>query len=104
LSAGEADRAWNFGPREQDVRTVQWIVERLATLWEGALAWEIDERANPPEAGHLALDSSDAERVLGWRPALELEAALGLVVDWHRAHQGGEDMRRVSLEQVAALT
>jgi CDP-glucose 4,6-dehydratase len=103
LSAGEADRAWNFGPREQDVRPVQWIVERLATLWDGALSWEIDERANPPEAGHLALDSSDAERLLGWRPALDLEAALGRVVDWHRAQQGGQDMRRVTLEQVAGL-
>jgi CDP-glucose 4,6-dehydratase len=103
LCAGEADRAWNFGPREQDVRTVRWIVERLATHWEGALSWEIDERPNPPEAGHLALDSGDAENLLGWRPALDLQEALGLVVRWHRAQQGGEDMRRVSIEQLSRL-
>jgi CDP-glucose 4,6-dehydratase len=103
LWAGEADRAWNFGPREQDVRTVEWIVERLAALWDGALGWRIDERPNPPEAGHLALDSGDAERLLGWRPALDLQDALGLVVEWHRAQQGGEDMRRVSLQQIARL-
>jgi CDP-glucose 4,6-dehydratase len=103
LAEGRAARAWNFGPREQDVRTVSWIVERLAALWSGALGWEVDEGPNPPEAGHLALDSSDAENVLGWSPASDLEHALELVVDWHRAQQGGEDMRRVSLAQIAGL-
>ena len=101
LSEGRAARAWNFGPREHDVRTVSWVVERLAELWNGALSWEVDERANPPEAGHLALDSSDAERLLGWGPPSDLEHALELVVDWHRAQQGGSDMRRVSLGQIA---
>ncbi len=33
-----------------------------AALWGGAFAWELDESANPPEAGHLALDSGAAER------------------------------------------
>ena len=48
---------------------VSWIVERLGELWGGALSWELDERPNPPEAGHLALDSSAAERLLGLAPA-----------------------------------
>jgi CDP-glucose 4,6-dehydratase len=101
LWRGEAARAWNFGPREEDARTVSWIVQRLGTLWDGALSWETDSASNPPEAGHLALDSSDAERRLGWRPAWDLEHALELVVEWHRSQQRGEDMRRVSLEQIA---
>jgi CDP-glucose 4,6-dehydratase len=97
---GEAARAWNFGPREDDVRTVSWIVEQLGSLWSGALRWEIDESANPPEAGHLALDSSDAERILGWHPVWDLEDALELIVEWHRAQQAGADMRAVSLDQI----
>jgi CDP-glucose 4,6-dehydratase len=101
LWRGEAARAWNFGPPEQDARPVHWIVERLGALWDGALSWEIDSGPNPVEAGHLALDSGDAERRLGWHPALNLEQALELVVDWHLAQQRGEDMRRVSLEQIA---
>jgi CDP-glucose 4,6-dehydratase len=104
LSTGpnpQAARAWNFGPRPDDARPVRWIVERLAQLWGGELRWELDERANPPEASHLALDSGAAERLLGWRPASRLEDALELVVEWHRAHRRGEDMRRVSLAQIA---
>lgn len=97
----QAARAWNFGPSAQDARAASWIVERLAQLWDGELAWQLDAAVNPPEAGHLALDSSAAERLLGWHPACGLEQALELVVAWHRAHRSGEDMRRVSLSQIA---
>jgi CDP-glucose 4,6-dehydratase len=99
----QAARAWNFGPPAGDARPVSWIIERLAELWNGELQWQPDERANPPEAGHLALDSSAAERLLGWHPAWQLQDALELVVEWHRAHRAGQDMRRVSLSQIARL-
>ncbi len=99
-----AARAWNFGPRAEDVRPVSWIVERLGELWRGALRWELDEAIDPPEAGHLELDSGDAERELGWSAPWDLGAALGLVVDWHRAQMCGEDMRGVSLAQIRRHT
>ncbi len=98
--SGGAAGAWNFGPAFDDARPVSWIVQRLSELWCGELSWRADEAENPPEAGHLALDSSAAERELGWRPACSLEGALELVVEWHRAHRKGDDMRRVSLEQI----
>jgi CDP-glucose 4,6-dehydratase len=101
LWRGEGDRAWNFGPPEAEARPVSWIVEQLGELWGGALRWELDPSSNPPEAGRLRLDSSDAERHLGWRPAWDLEHGLELLVDWHRAQLGGEDMRGVSLAQIA---
>jgi CDP-glucose 4,6-dehydratase len=98
-----AARAWNFGPPAEEARAAGWIVERLGQLWNGELVWRLDHRANPPEAGHLELDSTDAERLLGWRPACRLEDALELVVEWHRAHRRGEDMRQVSLAQIAQV-
>lgn len=96
----EAARAWNFGPPGEDARPVSWIVERLSALWGRALRWELDEGTNPPEAGYLALDSSLAERDLGWRPAWDLEQALERVVEWQRAQLAGQDMRRMSLGQI----
>lgn len=96
-----AARAWNFGPRAADARTVGWIVERLGALWAGALSWELDEGSNPPEAARLELDSSAAEDGLGWRPRWSLEEGLERVVAWHEAHRRGEDMRRASCEQIA---
>ncbi len=96
----EAARAWNFGPRDADARTVRWIVERLQELWGGSFAWELDGGENPPEAGHLALDSREAERRLGWRAEWDLGEALERVVEWHEAQRRGEDMRKVSLAQI----
>jgi CDP-glucose 4,6-dehydratase len=95
-----AARAWNLGPAAADEQPVSSIMERLSELWDGRLEWHVDARVNPPEAGHLALDSSDAERELGWRPACDLERALELIVAWHRAHEDGEEMRQVSLAQI----
>ncbi len=98
-----AARAWNFGPRAADERPVGWVVERLAELWEGALEWVLDEGPNPPETAHLALDSSQAELELGWRAVCDLEEALRLTVAWHRARRAGEDMREVTLAQIASI-
>ena len=98
-----AARAWNFGPPAADAQPVSWIVQRLAQLWDGQLQWQPDDAANPPEASHLALDSSAAEQLLGWRPAWGLGQALQLVVDWHRALQDGRDMRDVSLRQIGLV-
>jgi CDP-glucose 4,6-dehydratase len=95
-----AARAWNLGPAVADEQPVSSIMGRLGELWDGRLEWRLDARANPPEAGHLALDSSDAERELGWRPACDLDKALELTVEWHRAHGDGEEMRQVSLAQI----
>jgi CDP-glucose 4,6-dehydratase len=99
----EVDGAWNFGPSPRDARPVGWVVRRLAEHWDGALRWEFDEAGGiggPPEAGHLALDSSKAEGGLGWRPAWGLDQALDSVVRWHEAHRRGEDVRQTTVSQI----
>jgi CDP-glucose 4,6-dehydratase len=110
----DAAAAWNFGPSPEDARTVGWIVRRLAEQWGGALRWEAggevdgevgrdgkaDADANPPEAAHLALDSSRAERGLGWRSGWDLEQALDSVVQWHEAYRHGEDMQQTTVRQI----
>jgi CDP-glucose 4,6-dehydratase len=104
LCQGEgAARAWNLGPPPQDERSVGEVVRRLVELWQGKLRWQPDAREHPPEAGHLALDSSAAERDLGWRPVCDLDTALSLVVAWHREQRAAGEMRRVSLAQIEQL-
>jgi CDP-glucose 4,6-dehydratase len=95
-----ASEAWNFGPPAGDLKPVSWVVERFAELWQGAFSWERDNRDNPQEASWLALDSTKARNGLGWRPVWDLDSGLRELVDWHRAHLAGQDMRAVSLEQV----
>ena len=99
----ELARAWNFGPRAADEQPVGWVVERLAALWAGELRWQADPGPHPHEAARLALDSAAAERDLGWQPCCDLAQALELVVGWHRAQRRGEDVRELSLGQIAAF-
>jgi CDP-glucose 4,6-dehydratase len=97
-------RGWNFGPPAGDARPVRWIVELMRELWGQGFAWELDPRHSPPEAAHLALDSSAAEKELGWAPAWDLEQALERVVRWHQAHLRGENMRLVTFDQIAEFS
>ena len=92
--------AWNFGPAEDDVRPVSWVVEELAQRWGGGAAWETDAAPQPHEAGTLKLDCSKAQTRLGWRPALPLGAALEWVIEWYRCYAGGGDVRKVTEEQI----
>ena len=94
---------WNFGPADGDAKPVGWIVERIAELWPGELAWSIDEGPHPHEARYLKLDSAKAHERLAWRPLLDLEQALAATVEWYGNHGEGADMQAVTLGQVATL-
>lgn len=92
--------AWNFGPREADTRNVKWIVENLAQRWGKDARWVVDGGAHPHEAHHLKLDIAKAGSRLGWHPCWPLEAALGVIVDWHRGWLAKEDVRDLCLAQI----
>jgi len=94
---------WNFGPPQEEARTVAWIVQHLAALWPGGVRWELDPGPQRRETAYLRLDSSRARARLGWSPALGLEGALQSIVEWYQALRGGADMRAVSLGQVEAF-
>jgi CDP-glucose 4,6-dehydratase len=93
---------WNFGPSPDDARPVRWIADRITELWPEPLTWDVDQGPHPHEAGFLALDSAKARERLGWEPAWDLEEALARIVGWHVAHRDGEDMRALTLAQIAA--
>lgn len=91
---------WNFGPGEDDVRPVRWILERLTALWDGKIQWEHAAGVHPHEAGILRLDSSKARLQLGWQPRWDVERALVAVVQWYRSFLAGGDLRALTLAQL----
>jgi CDP-glucose 4,6-dehydratase len=101
--APELAEGWNFGPADEDARPVGWIVQRLAARWPDDLRWVQDDGPHPHEARYLKLDSSKARARLGWRPGLDLEAALESIVDWYRELRADGDMRAVTLRQIEAF-
>lgn len=93
---------FNFGPHDTDARPVQWIIERLCAQWGDGAAWELDGAPQPHEATYLKLDCSKARARLDWQPRWPLQRTLDEIVAWHQAHARGDDMRSVTLAQIAS--
>ena len=102
LLAGDdgAATAWNFGPSEDDARPVGWIVEQMLDAWGGDIGWDRPNTSQPHEAVLLRLDSSKARGLLGWRPRLDLNQSLTMIVDWYRLVASGADARVMTLAQI----
>ena len=96
-------QAWNFGPNDDDAKNVAWIAERLSAQWGTGASWQPDSGLQPPpphEASYLKLDISKAKNLLKWHPALTLDGALALIVDWSKSQLAGADMRLKTLDQI----
>lgn len=91
---------WNFGPNDEDAKPVGWIVEQMAALWGNDAYWQIDKGEHPHEANYLKLDISKVRSRLDWHPALRLNDALKLIIDWSKQRQAGANMRQLTLAQI----
>lgn len=92
--------AWNFGPGEQSVHSVEKVAVRLAALWGEGAGVEKTAASGLHEAGELQLDSTKARRLLDWRSRWSVEQALEKTVEWHRALAAGKDMQQFSERQI----
>ena len=93
---------WNFGPNDEDAKPVGWIVEQMAAMWGADAQWQVDTGKHPHEAHYLKLDISKARSRLNWHPALRLQDALALIIDWSKQHTAGVNMRQLTLSQLQA--
>lgn len=92
--------AWNFGPVMEDARPVRWIVDRMISQWGDDASWELQPDGHLHEATELRVDSSKAQTYLGWRPRLDIGAAIDWTVEWYRGHLSGMDARALCLDQI----
>ncbi len=91
---------WNFGPADEDAKPVEWIVNRVCSLWGEEASYTVDEGPHPHEASYLKLDCSKARNLLGWQPRWSLDTALTRIVDWTVLYRKGEDLRGVCRRQI----
>lgn len=92
---------WNFGPRDVDVKPVEWILEHMVHQWGGGASWQLDTNPQPHEAQLLKLDISKAAEHLKWQPRWTLVQALDSIVDWHQSWLGQRDIRKKTLDQIS---
>lgn len=99
---GDFAEAWNFGPEDDDCRTVRDVVEIARSHWPQA---QVEYGAAPDalhEARVLKLDCTKAHVRLPWLPRWRIADAMAASVAWYRAFQQREDMRSYSLAQLGA--
>jgi len=94
--------AWNFGPKEEDARPVQWIADVLSRGWGRGASWVLDQCDHPHEAQSLKLDCTKAKAYLGWHPVWDLDIALEKTLSWWNAYADKNNMRSICTEQISA--
>lgn len=93
-------QAWNFGPLEEDSKTVEWIVKKMADYWGENANWTEDSIEHPHEANCLKLDCSKAHYKLYWWPKWNLEYALRKIIEWHKAELEDESLKEKCIEHI----
>lgn len=93
--------AWNFGPSPALGRTVGWMADRMVDLWGDGAMWTRHKAKHFHETQNLRLDSRRAQRALGWKSLLDVDATMGWIVDWYRAHATGADVAGLTRQQAA---
>ncbi|TAE23150.1 MAG: CDP-glucose 4,6-dehydratase [Candidatus Kapaibacterium sp.] len=94
--------AWNFAPAYSEKVSVGEIVQIMSELWGEALPIELAQTDQPHETTYLQLDAVKAARMLNWKAVLTMPETFAMTADWYKRYAAGEDMRRVSTEQISA--
>ena len=103
LVAGRPDAelasAFNFGPRREANRNVKDLVEEMLKHWTGSWV-DRHEPGALHEARLLNLDTSKAQRLLGWEPVWSFEQSIAATVEWYRKSATPADARRLTDDQI----
>lgn len=93
--------SWNFGPKLEDARSVEYIVRYLSnkTGWQ---KWRFDQRDHQKEAQLLFLDTSKARSKLNWNTLLNLDETLNLCCDWYLGYIDGMNVQEQCTAEISA--
>lgn len=94
--------SWNFGPNDEDCKSVEWILDELVRKWKGDASWELDKNQQPHEAKYLKLDCSKVKSELGWEPKWDIKTTIGKIYLWYQALGAGEDMQSHMLREISS--
>lgn len=99
-SPTSASHSWNLGPADGRALTVRTVLESLSATWTRPNLEYLDNPAK--EAQLLALDSTLARDVLGWKPAWDVEATIERTAAWYRDfYAGDKGASAITAEQIA---
>jgi len=93
--------AWNFGPAGK-AAPVEQVAQTIVKLWGSGHLRLQPQCGAPHETRYLSLNSGKARSLLHWKPALNLQQALALTVEWYREFaRNPKTAERVTREQIS---
>jgi CDP-glucose 4,6-dehydratase len=93
--------AWNFGPDDRSVRTVDDVARLAVEAWGGGRVEHRAEQGAPHESTLLQLSVDKARARLGWRAKYDFTTAVRETVGWYREAHDGADVLELSCRQIA---
>jgi CDP-glucose 4,6-dehydratase len=100
-SGPQFSEAWNFGPNDEDAQPVSWIAGKLCHMWGEGAQWHVENGEHPHEAGLLKLNTAKARSRLNWRPILNLDETLHLIIEWYQRYQQKESVQQICIDQIS---
>lgn len=92
--------SYNVGPNEEGCITTGNLADMFCQSW-GNVNWISKVEINAVhEAEFLKLDCSKIKNIIGWRPKMNVDKAVKLTVEWTKAYFSGENIKKVSEEQI----
>jgi CDP-glucose 4,6-dehydratase len=96
----KAEGEWNFGPDDNQSKTVADVANIAGALWGVKKTWESDAERHPHEASKLLLDSNKARTQLGWFEKLRFEESVEWTVNWYKNVYAGNDPLEETLKNI----
>ncbi len=94
--------SWNFGPDNQDDKSVEWLISEIDKEYGGGNNFEIELNENRLyDANHLQLDCSKSTKRLNWSSRLPIKKSISMTCDWYKNFYGdNQDMYAFTLKQI----
>jgi CDP-glucose 4,6-dehydratase len=94
---GKYDQAWNFGPPNNEVKTVHEVLAIFHKANNIKSAYKLNTDNKVHEAAILKLDISKSISKLNWAPILETKFAIELTANWYKKFfEGGTAIELVN--------
>jgi len=102
LDGQHYSESWNFGPDNQDDKSVEWLISKFDKEYGEGSNFEIESTENSlHEAKNLKLDCSKSMKRLNWAPKLNIEKSISMTCAWYKNfYKGDQDMYSFSAEQI----
>ena len=93
--------AWNFGPNDLDILSVQSLVNVIQENSTDKAKVEFSKTKMSHESELLRLDSSKSKNLLKWKDRWSVNNAIKNTLDWYRAYYNDKPMYSFSLDQLS---